>query len=78
MRVLFRKVLALVLLMRIIGGFGVFAGGLNAAIKLFGSVEAVLSMAGGSRDLDVNITMLAFSIIFLALASILEAVRSNK
>ncbi|MFY0595795.1 MAG: hypothetical protein JXQ85_05145 [Cognatishimia sp.] len=65
----------MVMLMRGIGWFGVFIGGLNAGIKLFGSDEALQAMAGNSRDLDLNITILAFSIIFLALAAILEAVR---
>ena len=49
----------------------------NAAIKLFGDAETIQRYAGSSRDLDTNITIGAFSLIFLALGAILAELQST-
>lgn len=63
--------------LRIIGWFGVSTAVANAAIKLFGDAETIQRYAGSSRDLDTNITIGAFSLIFLALGAILAELQST-
>ena len=58
-------------LLRVIGWLGITLSLWNGATKLFGSDWAVARYTAGSRDIDLNITVLAFCLIFLALASIL-------
>lgn len=67
----------MVVFLRVIGWFGVSVSLANIAIKIFGTEETVIRYAGGSRDLDYNISVIAFCLIFLALAAILETVRNQ-
>ena len=67
----------MIIILRIVGWLGMFSTAFNAFIKFFGDDEALRRYAGPSRDLDLNITIFAFSLIFLALASILSAVQAN-
>jgi len=61
-----------ILILRLLGGFGLFVSGFSASIKLFGSQEALHAYAGSSRNLDTNFLTIAVCIIFLALASIMS------
>ncbi|WP_065331242.1 hypothetical protein [Tritonibacter mobilis] len=61
--------------LRIIGWIGMIMSVFNACIKLFADQHTLRQLAGSSRDLDLNITVVAFCLIFLALAAILEEVR---
>jgi len=61
--------------LRIIGWIGMIMSVFNACIKLFADQHTLRQLAGSSRDLDLNISVVAFCLIFLALAAILEEVR---
>jgi hypothetical protein len=65
----------MVLVLRILGWFGLAASGFSASFKLFANDETALRYAGPGRDLDLNISIAAFCLLFLALASILAEVR---
>ncbi len=65
----------MVLILRLLGWLGLAVSGLNAALKLFADDEAAARYAGGNRDLDMNISIGAFCLIFLALAAILSELR---
>ena len=67
----------LVWILRIVGWLGIFAASFNSWFKLFADDETALRYAGPGRDLDLNISMLAFCLIFLALAAILAELKSN-
>ncbi|WP_299933003.1 hypothetical protein [uncultured Pelagimonas sp.] len=67
----------MVLILRILGWFGIVIAMFNAAIKLFADAEAVRRYAGADRNLDSNVSIIAVSLIFLALASILAEVRKQ-
>ncbi|SLN63984.1 hypothetical protein ROA7450_03367 [Roseovarius albus] len=66
----------MILILRVFGWLGIASSGFNAAIKLFANDEAVRRYAGIDRDLDLNISIAAFCLLFLALASILAEVRA--
>lgn len=63
--------------LRVIGWLGIILSLWNGYTKLFGSDFAVARYAGGTRDIDLNITVLAFCLIFLALAAILDRLDGN-
>ncbi|MBY6056778.1 hypothetical protein [Leisingera daeponensis] len=65
----------MVVVLRVFGWLGLALFGSNAAIKLFATDEFALRYAGPGRDFDLNITVGAFCLIFLALAAILAEVR---
>ncbi len=65
----------MVILLQVLGWLGIVAGLFNASIKLFAGDDALLRYAGPSRDLDLNLTVLVFSLILLALAQILIELR---
>lgn len=65
----------MVYILKIIGWLGLAIAGFNAAIKIFADDETALRYAGPGRDLDLNISIAAFCLIFLALAAILSEVR---
>ncbi len=65
----------MVAVLRSIGWAGIALSGFNACIKLFADEHTLRQLAGSSRDLDLNISVVAFCLIFLALAAILEEVR---
>lgn len=65
----------MVFVLRAVGWLGIVLFGSNAAIKIFASDEVALRYAGPGRELDLNITVAAFCLIFLALAAILAEVR---
>lgn len=65
----------MIVILRVVGWFGLFVSGFNAALKLFASDMAALRYAGPGRDLDINIAMAAFCLLFLALAAILVEIR---
>ena len=68
--------------LRIIAWFGMGTSSFNAYFKLFANDATALRYAGPGRDLDVNISIFAFCLIFLALAAILSEIKklnaSNK
>jgi hypothetical protein len=66
----------MVLILRIIGWGGLVTSLLNAGIKLFADAESVARYAGSSRDIDSNITVAAFCLIFFALAAILSELKA--
>jgi len=53
------------------GWLAILAGVFNGAVRLFGTSESVARYAGNSRDLDLSITVIAFGLILIALASII-------
>ena len=59
-------------LLSALGGLALIVAFLNGAIKLFGSNESVARYAGADRDLDLNISVAAIGIVFLALSAILS------
>lgn len=61
-----------IVILKLLGGLGLFLSVFNASIKLFGSQEALLAYAGSSRNLNVNLLTISICIIFLALASIMS------
>ena len=65
----------MVILLRVVGWFGISLAAFNAYFKLFADDETALRYAGPGRDLDLNISVFAFCLIFLALAAILDEVR---
>jgi len=65
----------LVLILRVLGWFGLAVSGFSGALKLFASDETALRYTGPGRDLDINILMIAICLIFLALAAILAELR---
>ena len=67
----------MVTVLRLVGWFGMLISGSNAAIKLFADDATALRYAGPGRDLDLNITVAAFCLIFLALAAILSRLESS-
>ncbi len=67
----------MVLILQVVGWFGITASAFNAGFKLFADAETALRYAGPGRDLDINISVVAFCLIFLALASILSEVRRS-
>lgn len=68
----------MVIVLRVIGWVGISIFSANGAIKLFGSDAAVREFSGGDRDLDLNISVIAFCLIFLALAAILAELRAQR
>ena len=61
------------LLLKVLAFIGLLFGGLNAYFKLFLDDAKLIEYTGFStRSLDLNITCLAFSLIFLALAKIID------
>ena len=70
-------VLTMKLILQIFGWFGLIASGSNAAIKLFADDATALRYAGPGRDLDLNISMVAFCLIFLGIAAILSRLDSR-
>lgn len=62
----------LVIALRVVGWFGIITSTYNGLLKVFGSDGDVALYAGASRNLDLNIILLAFSLGFLALAGILK------
>ena len=71
----FIETLIMVLILRIVGWFGIAVSGFNAGFKLVADDETVLRYAGPDRDLDINISIMAFCLIFLALAAILSEIK---
>ena len=67
----------MVIILQLVGWLGIFSAAFNTYIKIFGDDEAVQRYAGASGNLDPSITIFAFSLIFLALAAILSAVRAD-
>lgn len=65
----------MVVVLRIFGWFGILLSCFNGYFKVFGDDATVARYAGSSRDLDLNITIVAFCLIFLALAAILAELR---
>jgi hypothetical protein len=65
----------MVLILRIVGWFGIVVSAINGGFKLFADNENSLRYAGPGRDLDINLSIMAFCLIFLALASILSEVK---
>lgn len=65
----------MVKLLQIIGWFGIAASIINGYFKLFGNEYELKRYAGSTRNLDLNISVLAFCLIFLALAAILSELR---
>ncbi|MEO0743956.1 MAG: hypothetical protein AAFY49_01285 [Pseudomonadota bacterium] len=65
----------MVILLQVLGWLGIVSGLFNAFIKLFADDDALLRYAGPSRDLNLNLTVLVFSLILLALAQILAELR---
>lgn len=65
----------MVYVLNIVGWLGLAIAGFNAAIKIFADDETALRYAGPGRDLDINISIAAFCLIFLSLAAILSEVR---
>lgn len=63
--------------LKIIGWLGIAASGFNASMKLFADDATALRYAGPGRDLDVNISVFAFCLIFLALAEILDRLKDK-
>ncbi len=59
-------------ILKILAYFWLVVTVLNASIKLFGSLEMVHLYAGSDRHLDTDLLVIAFCIIFLALAFIIE------
>lgn len=55
-----------------VGFLGSFLSIMNGAIKLFGSDWAVARYTTGTRNIDWNVSVLAFCLLFFALATILE------
>lgn len=68
----------MVILLRVLGWFGLLASGLSGYFKLFGSDEVVRRYIASGRDLDLNISVAAFCLLFLALAAILSELRKMK
>ena len=62
-------------ILRIIGWLGIFASCFNGYFKLFADHATALQYAGPGRNLDVNISIIAFCLIFLALAAILSEIQ---
>lgn len=58
----------------VIGWFGIALAVFNSGVKIFGSAEEVARYAGSNRNLDTNFTVLAFCLIFLGLAAILNRI----
>ncbi len=65
----------MVWILRLIAWFGISMSGFNAYFKLFADDETAQRYAGPGRDLDVNISIFAFCLIFLGLAAILSEVK---
>ncbi len=65
----------MIIVLRVIGWFGIVASVFNAGIKILADDQTALRYAGPGRDLDFNISVAAFCLLFLALASILAEVR---
>ena len=55
-----------------LGVLGLTLSCLNATLKIFANDETLLAFAGRSRNLNINLHVLAFSLIFLALARIIQ------
>lgn len=65
----------MVWLLKGLGWLGIIAASLNASIKLFADDNMALRYAGPGRDLDLNISVISFCLLFLALAYILQEIR---
>ena len=63
-------------ILKIWGWFGIISAVLNMGIKLFGSDDLLNAMRQSNRSLNLNLAVIAFCMIFLALASILVELRS--
>jgi len=59
------------LLLFLVGGFAILAGGFNIYIRLLGNDAAVALYAGGTRDLDLGIMFIVFGLILSALGAII-------
>jgi|TARA_A100000171_G_C2024057_1_gene92523 hypothetical protein len=66
------------LVLRVFGYFGLSISAASIALKLFADDTTAIQYTGGSRNLDTDIAVTAFSIIFLALAAILSELRKVK
>lgn len=67
----------MVLVLKVLGWFGISVSIANVAIKIFATNESLGRYAGGSRNLDMNISTIAVCLIFLALAAILQELREQ-
>jgi hypothetical protein len=62
----------LALLLKVLGFLGLGFAGFNAYLKIFANDEQLIAYAGSTRSLDMNFTVLAISLIFVALGKIID------
>ena len=58
--------------LKFVGFLGLVLSGFNAFLKIFANDEQLAALAGISRNLNPNLTVIAFSLIFIALAKIIQ------
>lgn len=68
----------MITVLRGFGWLGLAVSSVNAGLKLFADDAVLLRYSGQSRNLDENISICAFSLIFIALATILAELRKDR
>lgn len=68
----------MVLTLRVLGWLGLISSAVRLVIKIGGNDAMLSRYVGSSRNLDTEVGVIAWSLVFLALAAILQELRAVK